>query len=125
MAASYIQVMRSFTFHFEKATNQSWSRYKKNLIVHFTIDGRKTTAVFNRKGKLLNSLSNCSEKDLSLETRAFISTTYNNYKIVCVTKAYYRGENRLVVLLEGEKSFIYLWWKDGEMQEPMECEEVK
>jgi len=124
MATSYIRVMQSFDFHFENATNQSWSRHKKNFIVHFTIDGKKTNAVFNKKGKLLYSLSNCSEKDLPDASRTLINTTYGDYKIFCVTEACYRGENRLVVVLEDEKSIVYLLWKNGKLQEPMKCEKV-
>ncbi|HEX5151468.1 MAG TPA: hypothetical protein VFW07_08460 [Parafilimonas sp.] len=89
MATSYIRVMRSFTFHFENATNQSWFRYKKNFIVHFTADGKKENAVFNKKGKLLYSLSNCSEKDLPQQARTFININYHDCKIICVTEAYY------------------------------------
>jgi hypothetical protein len=118
MATSYLRVMQLFTRHFEKATNESWYRIEKNFVVDFIIDGEKTTAVFNKKGKLLYSLSNCTEKDLSAETREFIKDNYFGYNIIRVIKKFYDEKNILIIQLEDDRSLINLWWIDGEMQEP-------
>ena len=119
MATSYLRAMQSFTRHFEKATNESWYRIKKNFVVHFTIDGKKTNAVFNKKGKLIYSLSNCSEKDLPPETRSFIKNNYFGYNTIQVVKKYYDEKNLFIVQLEDDKNLINLWWIDGEMQKPI------
>src|SRR4051794_30804950 len=91
MATNYLRIMQTFARHFEKATNESWYRIKENFVVHFTIDRKQTNAVFNKKGKLLYSLSNCSEKDLHAETRELIKNTYSGYNIIRVTKTYHDG----------------------------------
>jgi hypothetical protein len=125
MATSYLRVMQTFIRDFEKAANESWHRINEKFVVHFTIDGKQTTALFNKKGKLLSKLSNCSEKDLSAETRELIKNSYSGYNIIRVIKTYHDGINFLIVQLEDDRSFVNLWWKNGEMQEELKYQKFK
>ena len=119
------KVTNAFGKSFKSATNVNWSKVDKNFQASFTVDGKETKALYNKKGRLVYTISYGSEKDLSSENRKMVKSAYVDYTITSAIEIKEDNRTIWVIKLEDIKSLIFVRLENGTLEETKHYQKAK
>jgi hypothetical protein len=118
-------VTNAFGKSFKSATNVNWSKVDKNFQASFTVDGKETKALYNKKGRLVYTISYGSEKDLSSENRKMVKGAYVDYTITSAIEIKEDNRTIWVIKLEDITSLVFVRLENGTLEETKYYQKAK
>ncbi len=111
------KTLNSFEGMFKRATNARWFEVDNKFLVKFTRDGRETTAVYNKKGMHIYTISYGSEKHLPADVRMLVKTNYFDCEITHAIEVNTLGKTAWIVKLEDQSRMITVKVLDDQLEE--------
>jgi hypothetical protein len=111
------KTLNVFAGMFKGASDVRWFELDNKFLVKFIKDGRETTALYNRKGMHLYTISYGSEKHLPTDLRRRIKSAYFDYLITLVIEVHSLGKTAWIAKVEDENRMITVKVVDDEMEE--------
>ncbi len=111
------KILDAFASKFKNATDARWYEADNKFLVKFNRDGRKTTALFTKKGMHVYTISYGSEKHLPADVRKLVKINYFDCEITHAIEVNTLGKTAWVIKLEDANSLIVVKVVDGEMEE--------
>ncbi|MBN8854199.1 MAG: hypothetical protein BGO55_07380 [Sphingobacteriales bacterium 50-39] len=111
-----IKAAREFWKKYGAGKDESWYKLEAGYFAEFSEGGIKYKSVFDRKGNLLYSMKEYSEKELPKEVRALVKSTYYDYSIGWVKEVSQNQTVVYVVHIADGQNWKDLLVQDGEME---------
>src|SRR5579863_141923 len=80
------KVLTAFDRLFKKAVEPEWFRANRNYVVNFVQNGQKCKAEFMPGGQLLYDIIYGKEKEMPVDLRSLVKSTYFDYSIDSTVK---------------------------------------
>lgn len=111
------RIMKYFVKHFENVENIGWQNVEENVLARFVHDGAKTSALFDKNGKLVYTISYSDERSLPRYYRQMVNNSYKGFVVDQVAKINEALREVWVVKLESPDRFISVQIEDDQPQE--------
>ncbi len=111
------KTLSAFAGMFKGVTDARWYELDNKFLVKFNKNGRETTALYNKKGMHIYTISYGSEKDLPADVRHMIKSSYFDYEITLVIEVNSLGKTAWIAKVQDETRIITVRVLDGEMEE--------
>jgi hypothetical protein len=111
------KVLKHFNRKFTNAGNIKWEQAGDNFLATFSTGETTTTSLFDKKGRMIYSVSYGSEKQLPADVKNMITNTYENYTITGVAKVLQDDRKIWVAKLTGKFDYVTARVEDGEIEE--------
>ena len=114
-----LKLQKSFNRYFKNAENVNWYNLKKDFLVEFENNGRKTRALFGKNGYRHYAITYGAENSLPKDVRRSVKSMYYDFNILNVVEV----ETPLVdntvwlVLLKDDKNTVIARVIDGGVDE--------
>jgi hypothetical protein len=116
------RAVRNFTRDYKNVTDAKWFKLSKGyFVVYFTMDGIKTTAVYNNGGYCERIFRDYREDKLPRQIRHLVKSTYYDFSIYLVHEVTINDITAYVVIMKDKTPENKISWKiikvaDGEME---------
>jgi len=107
----------AFKKDFGNVPDVKWSLENNGYIARFNNDGRKTTVLFDKKGRIVYSIAEGTIKNLPVDTRKLVRSVYYDYDIKMTTEVNSHNKKAWFINLEDETSFVTVRVMNGEILE--------
>ena len=107
----------AFKKDFGHATDVKWSLENNGFMARFINDGRKTTVLFDKKGRIVYSIAEGTIKNLPSETRKLVRSIYYDFDITSTKEVNSYQKKAWFMNLEDETSYITIRVMNGEIVE--------
>jgi hypothetical protein len=111
------KTLSAFAGMFKGASDAHWYAVENKFLVKFSADGRESTALFNKKGDHLYTISYGFEKHLPAAVRKLVKINYFDYEITRAIEVNSLGKTAWIVKLEDANRMITVKVAGGEMEE--------
>jgi hypothetical protein len=111
------KTLTAFASMFKEASDARWFEIDNKLMVKFDREGRQTTALYNKNGKHIYTISYGTEKDLPKDVRRLVKINYFDFEITRATEVNTLGKTAWIVSLDDHDRLITLKVVDGDMEE--------
>ena len=111
------KIQTEFDKLFTNAENVSWIALDKEFVARFSMNDQNHQALLNKKGALIYHISYGSEKNLPVDVRKLVKSTYFDYSITRTFKVEEDRRTIWVVNMEDDKKLIVVRVENGEMEE--------
>ena len=110
-------ILVGFNSRFAGANNARWFQHENNFLVKFTMDGLEQRAMFDKKARLIYTISYGFEKNLPTDVRKTLKSLYVEFNIGSAIKILEAGRTIWVVSVEDENDAILVRVEDREFEE--------
>ena len=110
-------VLAAFQKDFGNVPNVKWSIEDNGFMARFINDSRKTTALFDKKGRVVYSIAEGTIKDLPAETRKLVRSVYYDYDITMTKMVNSNHKKAWFINLEDDKSYVTIRVMNGSIIE--------
>lgn len=113
----YIQpkILQKFHADFRNVSDDAWMKTKEGLAVRFSQNGIQELAFLTNKGECTDYIRYYFEKQLPLDVRTSVKSTYFDYQIKSVQEVMHEGTTAYLVTIEDEKNWMTVRIVNGEM----------
>jgi hypothetical protein len=109
------RVIDQFRKNFPGAVNESWVKTKEGFGVRFTSAGIAALVFLNRKGDVTGTIRYLTEKELPVDVRRQVKSTYYDYSIKDVKEVTYDGIVAYLVTVDAENKWKVIRVVGGDM----------
>jgi len=109
------KAVRHFIRSFKQAEDVHWFKAVNGMVAHFTMNGIKSKAYYDKKGNWLYTIRTYEESELSKDIRDLVKRTYYDYSITSVNEITDEQQTAYVILLEDKTTWKTINIYDGEM----------
>lgn len=110
------KALRHFTTSYENASEIRWAKLPGGFRVHFVNAGIDTRIYYTKNGAPEATVRYYFEKDIPLEVRHIIKTTFYDFSIFCVTEITTAGKTAYLVKIEDRTCWKTVKVVDKEME---------
>ena len=104
--AANAKAVKNFRRQFKDVSNETWYALSNVLSAEFILDGRKTTAVYSKKGSWLYTIQHYNADNLPVDLVDRVKTEYDKYYISAIEKVDCPATDAVyIVHLENTKSY--------------------
>lgn len=96
--------------------DEAWYKLPVGYLATYTDERGENRFVYDPKGRWLYSICTCTEKQIPLDVRKLVRSTYYDYSIGWVKEIKQDEGVVYAIHLEGEKEWLDLAVQDGEMK---------
>ena len=111
------KTLNAFASMFKGASDIRWFESDNKFLVKFYKNGRQNTALYNKKGMHLYTISYGTEKHLPVDVRSLVKSTYFDFEITLSIEVNSLGKTAWIAKMENDKRLITVRVLDDEMDE--------
>ena len=111
------KIQTGFYKSFTDAENVKWYEVDKKILATFSMNEMNHRTLLNKRGGVIYHISYGSEKNLPVEVRKIVKSTYFDYKITMAVKVEEDKRTIWVVDMEDDKTLITVKVENEEMEE--------
>lgn len=114
-----LKLQKSFNYYFKNAANVNWYNVKKDFLVQFENNGRKTRALFGKNGYIYYAITHGNESSLPKDIRRSVKSMYYDFNILNVWEIKSGAVDHItwLVQLKDDKNMVMARVIDGGVDE--------